>query len=292
MKTSKDILNESLGNGVSNHYTPIQNIIINVRNLYAQFWGLVVTPGEDGVSIKITGSEFTSKERINDILYSNVFNSYSSSLASYIISQGLTEINILDLGASYVVYFSPNDIKSAEIPMAKTCTEMLHYNLMESEMSKLSYNNEEELEDNIKKDIAEIFDLQDKIQAASQFDEVLSHKIQLPEGYYIKAVKDSDGNNSIALRKKFEKRRPFGKTIECTKSLINIFNSGKDGIWIDDFDNKDNMNKDDVALIENILDFIGAVQNNNDLCVWGLEIYNNPEDNKEGNKPQENEDQQ
>ena len=52
------------------------------------------------------------------------------------------------------------------------------------------------------------------------------------------------------------------------------------------------MNEDDVALIENILDFIGAVQNTNDLCVWGLEIYNNPEDNKEANKPQENEDQQ
>ena len=59
--------------GVMNHYTPIDNIIINTRNIFGALLGLVVSKGEDGISLKIQSSSFTNPEVTRNILYNSTF---------------------------------------------------------------------------------------------------------------------------------------------------------------------------------------------------------------------------
>lgn len=267
--------------GVSNHYTPIQNIITNVRNLFAPYFGLVVEPGEDGVSIKVHNSGFISKEAVNDILYKKV--DRFTSVADYICQQGLCVIKLVNVGKFYVVYFCPNDIKIAENPNVMSsdipadldapCQEQLYFNIEEAELSSINEEAawDEEMEDKTKSDIMEILDQTDKIKAANAFNELLSHVITLPDGVYVKAVKDSSGNESIAIRKKYIKRRPFGQSDEIVKSLINIYHKGNDGIWVDPFENKDAVDEETTNLIMSILTWLGA-EETGDPCVWKLNI--------------------
>lgn len=276
-------LTESIvnGMGVANHYTPIENIIVNVRNLFASYFGLVVEPGEDGVSIKIHNSEFTDPDKVYKILYTLV-DRYNS-VASYIKAQGLDVIKLVNLGRFYVVYFCPSDIPSAENPNDEcsdkcvACIEMHQYGIEEAELHSISeavdWNGDEEMEDKTKEEVADIINADNKIKAASDFAEKLSHVIELPENFYIKAVKDADGNESIALRYKYNKRRPFGKTITVTKSLINIYNTEKNGIWVDAYETKDSLGEDIVNIIEQILKWIGASETS-DPCVWSWDITN------------------
>lgn len=100
--------------GVSNHYTPINNILVTIRNLMCSRLGVIAEPGEDEVSIKLHSSKFTDEESINAVLYDRI--DRFTSLDSYIRSQGLTKRTIVDLGAYKVVYYSPEDIKQAEDP--------------------------------------------------------------------------------------------------------------------------------------------------------------------------------
>ena len=301
----------TLGVGVANHYTPINNIITNVRNLFAPFFGLVVEPGEDGISIKIHNHDFVNPDKVYDILYKPV--DRFTSVASYIEQQGLTVIKLVNLGHMYVVYFCPADIKSAEepevmnkeksespssiepCPVCKNipctcddidycpCSEMKQYNIIEAELHSITeavdWNGDEEMEDKTKEEVAEIINMDDKVKAASEFAEKLSHVIQLPENFYIKAVKDSDGRESIALRQKIDRRRPFGKKVSIVRSLINIFSAETDGIWVDAYvDGKDNLDETTANIINEILNWLG-VEKTADDCVFAWRTYK--DDNKE-----------
>ena len=123
---SECILKETLNNeqtnlGVTNHYTPVQNILTNIKNLFCLPLGIVATIGEDGFSIKLTSSEFISQEKVNELLwrslYNDVFTYGTSSLQGYITAQGLTKVTSINLGGCFVVYFSPEDIKAAKNPV-------------------------------------------------------------------------------------------------------------------------------------------------------------------------------
>jgi hypothetical protein len=290
-------LTESLasGMGVANHYTPIENIIVNVRNLFASYFGLVVEPGEDGVSIKIHNSEFTDPDKVYKILYTLV-DRYNS-VASYIKAQGLDVIKLVNIGRFYVVYFCPSDIASAENPndeceeKCAPCTEMLQYNIDEAELSSIgeavNWNGDEEMEDKTKEEVANIINMDDKIKAATAFADKMSHVIELPENFYIKAVKDSDGNESIALRYKYNKRRPFDKTVLVTKSLINIYNTEKNGIWVDAYENKDSLDENISNIIDQVLKWLG-VKETSDPCVWGWPIANGVEIGSKSDENEEN----
>ena len=284
--------------GVTNHYTPIQNIITNVRNLFAPYFGLVVEPGEDGVSIKIHNSGFISQQAVNDILYKKV--DRFTSVADYICQQGLCAIKLVNVGKFYVVYFCPTDIKTAENPNVMSsdlpaeievapCREQLEYNIEEAEMSALHESAwDEEMEDKTKDELLDILDQDDKIKAAGAFNDKLGHVITLPEGVYVKAVKDEAGNESIAIRKKYTKRRPFGQSSEVVKSLINIYHTGNDGIWVDPFDNKEALDEETSNLINSILTWLGA-EETGDPCVWKLNLVgsDNSKDDEESNNEEQ-----
>ena len=93
-----------LNRGLSNHYTPIDNIISNVRNLFGSLLGLVVRKGEDGTSLKIQSSNFTTPEVTSSILFNSTFDGRTY-LHSYIIQQGLTGFNIVNIGNYCIVYY-------------------------------------------------------------------------------------------------------------------------------------------------------------------------------------------
>ena len=106
--------NQLLKTGVTNHYTPIQNILTNINNLFCLTLGIVASVGEDGVSIKLSSSQFTSEQKTNELLwrslYNDVFTYGTSSLQGYISSQGLPKVTMINLGGYFVVYFSPDDM--------------------------------------------------------------------------------------------------------------------------------------------------------------------------------------
>lgn len=293
---------QNLDNGVMNHYIPIENIVINVRNLFAQYWGLVVEPGEDNQTLKIYNSQFTSEDTIFRIL--NFKPDGRTSLLSYVTMQGLPKVKLVNLGSVYVVYFYATDIAGQEDPESlatnslpanqdcanpdncicdKTCTDdmcsagyteceisdLSKYIIESDEQTPLFYSGEIDLEDPTLRAIREITGESDKVKACGDFEKAIENNIQLPDGYYWKGVKDKDGLESIALRKKFMKRRPFGKEQECVKSLMNIYNNEEGGIWVEPFDHKDRLDREESQLLDSILAFIQAVPSD-DPCVWSV----------------------
>lgn len=283
--------NFALTNGVTNHLTPINNIITNIRNLFAPRLGIIVEPGEDGISIKLHSSQFFNQNAVNRVLDNYLYNNLN--LRQYIQQQGLDFVKLVDLGQYWVVYFLPSDIYSAangakcECPKCK-CHEMLEQNITEAEMEKLNedINGEEELEDKTISEIIELIDDNDKIKAASKLAEVIARKMELPDEYYWKAVKDQDGKESVALRWKHTKRRPFGKKIEMVKSILNIYNSGHDAVWVDVFDEKDKLDDDMKTLLENILKLIGA-QETKDPCIFDIEEPKQKDDDEDTSSEEE-----
>lgn len=264
----------SLAVGVTNHLTPINNIVTNVRNLFATL-PVVISAAEDGFSVKLNSSQFTSEDSVYKVIYEPVYQ--NQSIASYITQQGLGNVKIVDLGIYKVVYFGPDDIQAA-CPGEEPCTcgwacqEMLDYNIEEAELLvRESADDEEEIEKLTKKQIKEIISAKDKVKAAKQFGILVSQQISLPTDYYFAGVKSKDGDESIALRWKYIKRRPHGKSSEVTKSLINIFGTGDDAVWVGDFDKKANFQlPDDVKkLIESILEILGA-EKTSDSCVYKI----------------------
>ena len=273
--------------GVMNHLTPVNNIITNVRNLFAVRLGVVVDQGEDGISLKLHSSKFINQNAVNRVLDEQVYTNLT--LRAYIQQQGLDFIKMVNLGQYWVVYFLPSEIYTKQIknlPECK-CTEMILNNIIESEIEKLNedINGEEELEDKTIDEIMELIDDEDKIKAASKLAEVIARKMELPKEYYWKAVKDQEGRESVALRYKYEKRRPFGKKIEIVKSILNIYNSGHDAIWVDPFDNKDIIDDDMKTLLENILKLLGA-EETKDPCIF--DMPGKKDDDEEEKKEDEN----
>lgn len=256
--------NSLLHTGVSNHLTPIGNILTNVKNLFAARLSVVASVAEDGVSIKLNSSYFTSPEQINKILY-NYEIMRGTCLASYIISQGLDLIKTVNLGQFYVVYFCPRDIKTAmpgvEPEQAMLpCKEMLDYNLDEAEMIMLKEDADEEIADLTKQKLSELIKSTDKVKAAKQLELLVTQEIELPRNYYFAGVKDKQGNESIALRWKYTRSGGKGQTVEITKSLINIYDDGENGVWVADYadDALVELPDDVKKLIDNVLEFIGA----------------------------------
>ena len=280
-------------NGVANHYTPIENIVTNVRNLFATHLGIVASVAEDGVSIKLNSSKFVSKEAVAKALSERFTNnawSQDMSLSNYIMLQGLCKQSLVNVGQYYIVYYSPADMpQSVDIPDTKCpCTEMLQYGIDEAEMFVLeSDDDDEELEDTARKEMLALIDEKDKVKASKQLAELVSKHVDLPNEYYWAGVKDAEGAESIALRWKYIKRRPHNKSTEIKRTLINIYNS-EDGIWVGDFDKDSmfNLPQETRKLIETILELLGAEQSK-DECVWE---FSNSKDKKKDNKEDKDKD--
>lgn len=264
--------------GVTNHYTPVQNILTNVKNIYGSRMSIVASIAEDGFSIKLNSSTFKNETETRRILYTELDRT-TIPLAYYIMSQGLDSVKIIRVGDFYIVYFSPSDIKAAEPekelgqPDATApVKEMLDYDIAEAEIVSITEDeDDEELEDLTKKELSKLIDEKDKVKAAKQFMQIVSQQMELPREYYFAGVKDKDGKESIALRWRYTKRRPHKKSAEVTRSLINIYGTDKDGIWVGDFDKKSMFVLPDEVkkLIENILELLGA-EKTSDECVYSL----------------------
>lgn len=286
--------------GKTNHYTPINNIVTNVSNLFAPYFGLVVTPGKDNQTLRVYCTQFTSEEVIWKVLTYKVDG--HTSLYDYVSSQGLNHVRCVFIGGVYVVYFYSTDINGQVDPAlfepnaqnVGNCTSdpnnpmsdlRTEYNNnvccsldSDNEMFDLIkedfehpcfYGGEIDLEDPTVRAIRDILRMKDKVKATGEFVKTISPNLHLPDNYYFKAVKDKDGLESIALRKKFTRRRPFGNSIDCVKSIVNLFNDAGDGIWVGVFDKKDDLDKEERELIDNLLSYIQA-QPTDDPCIWGL----------------------
>lgn len=277
--------NQLNNTGVTNHYTPIQNILTNVKNLFCLLLGVVAEVGEDNVSLKLSSSQFISKEKTEELLframYNDVFTYGTSSLYGYIISQGLPKVSFINLGGYYVVYFSPDDIKAAEDP-AKMAANALPSVANESMINEFEIgtfikedDGEEEMKSATVEKVLELLDGPDKVKAAKQLELLVSKEIQLPREYYFSAIKFKTGEEAIALRWKYSKKMPFGKTdgaegykevtVENTRSLMHIFGKGEQAIWVQDFaeDSLVELPEEVKKLIESILDLLEADTTNN-----------------------------
>ena len=271
--------------GVTNHYTPIQNILTNVKNLFCLLLGVVAEVGEDNVSIKLSSSQFISKQKTEEILwramYNDVFTYGTSSLYGYITSQGLPTVTFINLGGYYVVYFSPNDIKTAQDPnkMALNAMPEAANESMLDEFEIGTFIKEDDSEEEMKSEtvskVLELLDGPDKVKAAKQLELLVSKEIQLPREYYFSAIKFKSGEEAIALRWKYTKKMPFGKadgdgeyketTVENTRSLMHIFGKGEKAIWVQDFDEDSlvELPEEVKTLIQSILDLLEAGETDN-----------------------------
>jgi hypothetical protein len=145
---------------------------------------------------------------------------------------------------------------------------------------------EVELEDKTHDEIVEIINKQNKIEAATDLEQLIQKKLQLPENVYIKATKDIEGHESIALRWKIERKRPFGGKIQQAVSLLNIYNTGTNAIWVGAFDDMFGKLPQEIEdLIYNVLDILGA---NKTATVEIYDLPENKEDIKKEEKPKDN----
>lgn len=250
--------------GVSNHYTPINNILIAIRNLICCRLGIIAEPGEDEVSIKLHSSRFTDEESINAMLYDKI--DRFTSLDSYIRMQGLTKRTIVDLGSYKVVYYSPEDIKQAENPEVMAQVPDVDIEPTTECLENIKTILEEQ-QDNDKVDWIEILGNEDKNVAAALFLDKIKNKIDLPENYYIKATKDANDNKCVAIRKKYEFRKPFDEKIEKVKSIINIYSP--ENIWVSGYQDCITLSDTDSRIIEKVLNLINA-QKTDDNCIFTL----------------------
>ena len=299
--------NGVIGTGVTNHYTPIQNIITNVKNLFAVHLGVVVGLGEDGVSIKLHSSKFVNEESINNVLNEPLFND-GKTLASYIIEQGLTKITKINLGMYYVVYFSPEDIKTAIAPVQQEpnavsvstgygewaipveTKESLYDEFEVSSIIKED-DAEEEMKDVTLEKVMELINMKDKVKAAKQLELLVSQQIELPREYYFAAIKFKNGEEAIALRWKYTKKLPTGQSSENIRSLMHIFAGDDKKIWVQDFA-KDSLVKlpDEVKkLIESVLDMLEA-DKTDDPAVFKLTGEKKSREEKKDDEDKENKD--
>ena len=302
--------NQITKTGVTNHYTPIQNILTNVKNLFCLLLGVVAEVGEDNVSIKLSSSQFISKQKTEEILwramYNDVFTYGTSSLYGYITSQGLPTVTFINLGGYYVVYFSPNDIKTAEDPnkMALNAMPEAANESMLDEFEIGTFIKEDDSEEEMKSEtvskVLELLDGPDKVKAAKQLELLVSKEIQLPREYYFSAIKFKSGEEAIALRWKYTKKMPFGKaegdgeyketTVENTRSLMHIFGKGEKAIWVQDFDEDSlvELPEEVKKLIQSILDLLEAGETDNPSVFSLTGERKERKDDDEGNEDDDN----
>lgn len=283
--------------GVTNHYTPIDNIVMNVRNLFGTFLGFVAAKGDDGVSLVLTSSSFTSPQKTQSLIYSYYvnFGGGCTYLVDYIRNQGLQGFKVLDLGSSCIVCFFPTDIKNAgkesdmagAIPMKAIQDANMHECEMSGGLCDRRYINEDsevELEDRTHEELAEIINNTNKVKAAADFASRLDHVVKLPENMYIKATKDAEGHESISLRYKTVKRRPFGGKMDSVTSLMNIYCTGANAIWVDAYLNKAMYDDTIIDTIEAILQYLGA-EATSDEAIWNLPEEGGKMEKQDANVP-------
>lgn len=282
----------SMDLGVANHYTPIQNIVTNVRNLFCTL-PIFVAVAEDGVSMKLHSTKAVSKEEIEQLLDTV---SMSTTLRMYITQQGLDKFEYVNLGQYWVLYCSPSDVKSAKPGLEATPSQLPQTGTKENTkvetnkndvkvkeaislseddeiISEAKADDDDEMEDLTKGKLREIFKMEDKVKAAKQLELLVGQEMELPKEFYFAGVTSrGNGENSIALRWKYTKRGGHDSTVEIVKSLINFYDTAKDGVFVPDFD-PDSMFQlpDEVKkLIENVLKFVGA-EKTDDPCVYSME---------------------
>lgn len=290
--------NALIKTGVTNHYTPIQNILTNIRNLYCVHLGIVADEGEDGCSIKLTSSRFINDMKTDELLYTCLYNDVNyqqSNLYSYIIAQGLPKVTKINIGGYLIVYFSPDDMKQAQDPVkmyaAAFPQEAQESLLDEFEMTSIiKEDEEEEVQDITLKKVLELIDSNDKVKAAKELELLVSKQVSLPREYYFAAIKFKNGKEAIALRWKFTKTLPGGETTENVRSIMHIFGKGEEGIWVQDFA-KDSIVQlpDEVKkLIESVLDMLEAKETN-DPSIFKLdgERKERKEDDEDKDKDEE-----
>lgn len=271
--------------GLSNHYTPVENIITNVKNLYASRLGFTVEKfGNYGIVLR--SNLFLTDSDVYSILYADLYQPGTSSVCDYIYNQGLTKMQVLQEGDYKIVTFEPTDIAEpakvpaeAETKEANTFEEakkeyevVKQYLLKEDQYGNIQMQNtigDQEIDILQKNDLRQLLGGDDKVKAAKAFATAVSQNMKLPENYYIKAVRDEDGNESVALRYRYEKRRPFGKTQTITKTLMNIYGLGDDGIWVDGYDDKASVPEEMRGIIDGMLNFIG-VRRTGDNCSFTI----------------------
>ena len=284
--------------GVTNHLTPVGNIVTQIRNIFSPLTGVVASIGEDGYSVKLNSSKFTSEEEVNNMLHSKSIMK-GTTLANYIISQGLPVVKIVPVGDFMIVYFSPDDIKNAKVPKEPQgnpapVKEMLERGLEEVEMLAFikESDDDEEIEDKTSKKIRELIKSKDKVKSAKELELMLTQQLELPREYYFAGVKSKDGDESIALRWKYTKRRRNEKHIEAVRSLLNIYDDSKEGIWVQDFDDKGivKLPKEVDKLIHTVLDFLGASETN-DPCVFSLDEADKKEKKEDKEKDDDKDDE-
>lgn len=271
--------------GLSNHYTPVENIITNVKNLYAIRLGFTVEKfGNYGIVLR--SNLFLTDSDVYSILYADLYQPGTSSVCTYVYNQGLTKMQVLEEGDYKIVIFEPTDIaEPAKVPtvvpspQTNTFEESKEeyevesqYLLKEDQYGNVQMQNtigDQEIDILQKNDLRQLLGGDDKVKAAKAFATAVSQNMKLPENYYIKAVRDEDGNESVALRYRYEKRRPFGKTQTITKTLMNIYGLGDDGIWVDGYDDKASVPEEMRGIIDDMLNFIG-VRRTGDNCSFTI----------------------
>lgn len=308
MKRFSEYLNESctpkiFSHGVMNHYTPIENILTNVKNLFCLPLGILAQVGQDGYSIELTSTDFISLDKINELLtrpmFNDVFTTGTSTLKGYIMSQGLPRMTAVNTGSFFVVYFSPDDIKAADsstelcrqndCPVPPQVKESLYDEFeMTSLLTEEDNSNDDSKSDDKPKDdsdmITTILNDTDKIKAANQLETVVSQKISYPRDYYFTAIKFKNGDEAIAFRWRYVRELPTGNSTETTRSLIHIFGLGDKAIWVQDYSKDSMVQLPDEAkkLIDNILNALGAKKTSDpSIYSLGKSDSNKEEDNKD-----------
>ncbi|MCH5166960.1 MAG: hypothetical protein J1F35_03620 [Erysipelotrichales bacterium] len=293
------------GAGTTNKYTPINNIITNVKNFFGATYNIVVTEGP-GNSVELRCSRWINVDEAYKDL--NGIEVARKTITSYISEQGLDSMKLIQEGQRILAVFYASDIKDDatktfnKLPDAseytdshanenrnfQTCliytdsyaNESFEYEILDQKTIGEGKEDDDEMEDTTQKELRELIVTDNKVKSAEKFAELVAQTIDLPSEYYWKAVKDKDGNESIALRHKTEKRRPFGKKAEIIDSVINIYGTGEEAIWVDGYDDIDNMPDDMKRLIENILQLLGA-EKTPDICVYSLKETDDDDDEED-----------
>lgn len=277
--------------GVTNHLTPINNILTNIKNLYSDV-PIVVAVAEDGVSIKVHSSRFVNRQECDRIIYFG--NIYRPALADYLYQQGLDKINYVDVGQYTVIYFSPSDIKTSmpgleasqasepdptnsPTPPAsdkpKKVKEGSEINNNDKEIINEGSDDDKELTDVTHTKLLELLKSDDKVKAAKQIELLVGQQMELPREFYFAGLESSgEDGECVALRWKYQKRVDINATAEITKTLVKLHAPGENAVCVPDFDKDSMFNLPDEVkkLIENLLDFVGA-QETNDPAVYSIE---------------------
>ena len=155
--------------GVTNHYTPVQNILTNIKNLFCAQLSIAAAVAEDGVSIKLHSHKFVTEKDAEAVLSEPIYNGIN--LKTYIQQQGLDKCTAINHGQYFTVVFSPSDVKVAEPQkVAAPQNEPVKENVEDVEYVNLFINEgddaDTELEDESKEKINKLIKSKDKTSRA------------------------------------------------------------------------------------------------------------------------------